>query len=101
MKSNLYFAVFREFRKVGIEIPFPQREVRVRNVDGPATHADSKRPLQASVIETRTTVGPRGVVKQLSGGPPKALGRCARGRQGVDRGNRQPGPRTRARPIPL
>jgi small-conductance mechanosensitive channel len=51
VKSNLYFAVFREFRKVGIEIPFPQREVRVRNADGPATHADSKRPLQAAVIE--------------------------------------------------
>lgn len=29
-KSNLYFAIFREFRQAGIEIPFPQREVRVR-----------------------------------------------------------------------
>jgi small-conductance mechanosensitive channel len=33
VKSNLYFAVFREFRKAGIEIPYPQREVRVRNAD--------------------------------------------------------------------
>jgi small-conductance mechanosensitive channel len=30
VKSNLYFAIFEEFKKAGIEIPFPQREVHVR-----------------------------------------------------------------------
>ena len=34
VKSNLYFAVFREFRAAGIEIPYPQREVRVRGAGG-------------------------------------------------------------------
>jgi small-conductance mechanosensitive channel len=34
VKSNLYFAVFREFRQAGIEIPYPQREVRVRSAGG-------------------------------------------------------------------
>ena len=33
-KETLYFAVFREFRAAGIEIPFPQREVRVRGAGG-------------------------------------------------------------------
>jgi small-conductance mechanosensitive channel len=30
VKSNLYFAILEEFKKAGIEIPFPQREVHVR-----------------------------------------------------------------------
>jgi small-conductance mechanosensitive channel len=30
VKSNLYFAIFEEFKKAGIEIPFPQQEVHVR-----------------------------------------------------------------------
>ena len=29
IKSDLYFAVLRRFREAGIEIPFPQREVRI------------------------------------------------------------------------
>jgi small-conductance mechanosensitive channel len=34
VKSNLYFVIFEEFKKAGIEIPFPQREVRVRAPGG-------------------------------------------------------------------
>jgi len=34
VKSNLYFVIFEEFKKAGIEIPFPQREVRVRAAGG-------------------------------------------------------------------
>jgi small-conductance mechanosensitive channel len=34
VKSNLYFTIFEEFKKAGIEIPFPQREVRVRAPGG-------------------------------------------------------------------
>jgi small-conductance mechanosensitive channel len=30
VKSSLYFAIFEEFKKAGIEIPFPQRVVHVR-----------------------------------------------------------------------
>ena len=30
VKSSLYFAIFEEFKKAGIEIPFPQRDVHVR-----------------------------------------------------------------------
>jgi small-conductance mechanosensitive channel len=30
VKSNLYFTIFDEFKKAGIEIPFPQREIRIR-----------------------------------------------------------------------
>jgi small-conductance mechanosensitive channel len=31
VKSNLYFAIFEEFAKAGIEIPFPQRDVHIRS----------------------------------------------------------------------
>jgi small-conductance mechanosensitive channel len=30
VKSNLYFSIFEEFKKAGIEIPFPQQEIRIR-----------------------------------------------------------------------
>jgi small-conductance mechanosensitive channel len=30
VKSNLYFTIFEEFKKAGIEIPFPQQDVHVR-----------------------------------------------------------------------
>jgi small-conductance mechanosensitive channel len=30
VKSSLYFAIFEEFKKAGIEIPFPQRDIHVR-----------------------------------------------------------------------
>ena len=34
LKSDLYFAVFAAFREKGIEIPFPQRDLHVRSIDG-------------------------------------------------------------------
>jgi small-conductance mechanosensitive channel len=34
VKSNLYFAVFEEFKKAGVEIPFPQRDIHVHSVGG-------------------------------------------------------------------
>jgi small-conductance mechanosensitive channel len=34
VKSNLCFAIYEELKKAGIEIPFPQRVVHVRRVDG-------------------------------------------------------------------
>jgi small-conductance mechanosensitive channel len=34
VRSNLYFAIFDEFKKAGIEIPFPQRDLHVRSYPG-------------------------------------------------------------------
>jgi len=34
VKSNLYFAIFEAFKKAGIEIPFPQRDIHVRTPGG-------------------------------------------------------------------
>lgn len=34
VKSSLYFAIFEEFKKAGIEIPFPQRDIHVRTPGG-------------------------------------------------------------------
>ena len=34
IQSALYFVIFDEFKKAGIEIPFPQRDLHVRSVDG-------------------------------------------------------------------
>ncbi|MEZ5399120.1 MAG: mechanosensitive ion channel [Bryobacteraceae bacterium] len=34
LKSDLYFAIFEAFRKAGIEIPFPQRDVHIRTSTG-------------------------------------------------------------------
>jgi len=31
VRSALYFAIFDEFRKNGIEIPFPQRDIHIRS----------------------------------------------------------------------
>ena len=31
VKSSIYFAIFDEFRKEGIEIPFPQRDIHIRS----------------------------------------------------------------------
>jgi len=33
ISSDLHFAVDKEFRAAGIEIPFAQRDLRIRNVD--------------------------------------------------------------------
>ena len=34
-RSDLNFAIERKLREAGIEIPFPQRDVRLRSGDGP------------------------------------------------------------------
>jgi small-conductance mechanosensitive channel len=33
VRSALYFAIFEEFKKAGIEIPFPQRDIHIRSSD--------------------------------------------------------------------
>ena len=33
VRSALYFEIFEEFRKAGIEIPFPQRDIHIRSSD--------------------------------------------------------------------
>ena len=33
VRSALYFKIFEEFRKAGIEIPFPQRDIHIRSSD--------------------------------------------------------------------
>ena len=49
LKSDLYFAIFEAFRKEGIEIPFPQRDLNIRSVSEPAASAlTSKSGAQAS-----------------------------------------------------
>ncbi len=36
VRSNLYFAIFDQFKKAGIEIPFPQRDIHIRsNIPSP------------------------------------------------------------------
>ena len=39
LKSDLYFAVFEAFRKEGIEIPFPQRDLHIRSISEPLSSA--------------------------------------------------------------
>jgi small-conductance mechanosensitive channel len=39
LKSDLYFAIFEAFRKEGIEIPFPQRDLHVRSISEPFSSA--------------------------------------------------------------
>ena len=33
VRSVLYFEIFEEFRKAGVEIPFPQRDIHLRSSD--------------------------------------------------------------------
>jgi small-conductance mechanosensitive channel len=33
VRSALYFAIFEELQKAGIEIPFPQRDIHIRSSD--------------------------------------------------------------------
>jgi potassium-dependent mechanosensitive channel len=35
IRSALYFAIFDEFKKAGIEIPYPQRDIHIRSTVGP------------------------------------------------------------------
>jgi small-conductance mechanosensitive channel len=41
VRSNLYFVIFEEFAKAGIEIPFPQRDVHIRYPEGSSEIASS------------------------------------------------------------
>ncbi|HUA33537.1 MAG TPA: mechanosensitive ion channel domain-containing protein [Candidatus Binataceae bacterium] len=34
VRSDLYFALFQALKECGIEIPFPQRDIRIRSTDG-------------------------------------------------------------------
>ena len=34
LKSRLYYAIFRKFREQGVEIPFPQRDVHIKDLPG-------------------------------------------------------------------
>ena len=40
LKSDLYFALFQTFRKEGIELPFPQRDLHIRSSDVPLQIAE-------------------------------------------------------------
>ncbi len=42
--SALYFAIFEEFKKAGIEIPFPQRDIHIRTPAGNAHGAHGPTP---------------------------------------------------------
>ncbi len=44
LKSELYFAIYRRFRDSGVEIPFPQHEVRVLGSSGSPGSADGSSP---------------------------------------------------------
>ncbi len=35
VRSRLYFSIFKELKKAGIEIPFPQRDLHLRSMPGP------------------------------------------------------------------
>jgi small-conductance mechanosensitive channel len=39
LQSDLYFAIFEAFRKEGIEMPFPQRDLHIRSVAEPLSAA--------------------------------------------------------------
>ncbi|MDE3200642.1 MAG: mechanosensitive ion channel [Acidobacteriota bacterium] len=39
LRSDIYFALFAEFGKLGIEIPFPQRDLHLRSIDPEAARA--------------------------------------------------------------
>jgi small-conductance mechanosensitive channel len=39
LRSDLYFAIFAAFKKGGIELPFPQRDLHLRSVSGTAVSA--------------------------------------------------------------
>jgi potassium-dependent mechanosensitive channel len=42
VKSDLNYAIIKRFREAGIEIPYPQRELRVRE----QVQAEKKKPLE-------------------------------------------------------
>ena len=40
VRSVLYFEIFEEFRKAGIEIPFPQRDIHIRSAEASVNSVD-------------------------------------------------------------
>ncbi|MEJ5357367.1 MAG: mechanosensitive ion channel domain-containing protein [Desulfobacterales bacterium] len=56
LKSALYFAIFDEFRKAGIEIPFPQRDLHIRSL--PSAQAAAVPLNPGSAAESRDPGGP-------------------------------------------
>ena len=40
VRSVLYFEIFEEFRKAGIEIPFPQRDIHIRSTEASVNSVD-------------------------------------------------------------
>jgi small-conductance mechanosensitive channel len=49
LKTDLFMEIFRVFREKKIEMPFPQRDVRVRSIDAPLAVVNSpERPTQTA-----------------------------------------------------
>jgi small-conductance mechanosensitive channel len=48
VRSEVNLAIWKEFRAHGVQIPYPQREVRVLNPPGPAEPASTGAPAQAA-----------------------------------------------------
>lgn len=53
LKSQLYYAIFRKFREHGVEIPYPQRQLHIKNLEsfsrpGSYEDRDGERPQQNS-----------------------------------------------------
>jgi small-conductance mechanosensitive channel len=49
MKSNLYCSILETFRRQGIEIPFPQRDLHLRSADVPIVVASKTAPPSTTV----------------------------------------------------
>lgn len=53
LKSQLYYSIFRKFREHGVEIPYPQRQLHIKNIEsfpqtGSYEDRDGERPQQNS-----------------------------------------------------
>lgn len=60
LKSQLYYAIFRKFREQGVEIPYPQRDVHIRDLPaGTLTGAPAARTATAPVGAPPTDGGER------------------------------------------
>jgi potassium efflux system protein len=48
VRSDLYFALFRSLKEAGIEIPFPQRDIRIRSTEITTTRSTNNLPLETA-----------------------------------------------------